>query len=47
MLYDYKFVGDVNNSYILRPLWTLLRIKFNPSSDINLFDENVSKYVFE
>lgn len=48
MLYDYKFVGGLNNSYVFETFRGIAyEIKFKPSDYINLFDEHVSKYIFE
>jgi hypothetical protein len=46
--YNYTFLGGVNNSYtFVTKVGIIYEIKFKPSSYINLFDENVSKYIFE
>lgn len=48
MLYDYKFVGGLNNSYVFETFRGIAyEIKFKPSDYINLFDAVISKYIFE
>lgn len=48
MLYSYDFIGGENNSYaFVTKIGIAYEIKFKPSDYINLFDAEVSKYIFE
>lgn len=48
MLYDFNFIGGVNNSYVFETNRGIIyEIKFKPSSYIKIFDKNVSEYIFE
>jgi hypothetical protein len=48
MQYNYDFLGGRNNSYVfVTQLGITYEIKFKPSSYINLFDENISDFIFE
>ena len=48
MLYDYKFIGGLNNSYVFETNASIIyEIKFKPSNYINLFDKNISEFIFE
>ena len=48
MQYKYDFIGGLNNSYVFETSRKIIyEIKFKPSDYINLFDEEVSKYIFE
>ena len=48
MQYKYDFIGGLNNSYVFETSRKIIyEIKFKLSDYINLFDEEVSKYIFE
>jgi hypothetical protein len=48
MQYSYDFLGGENNSYaFVTKIGIAYEIKFKPSTYINLFDDGVSKYIFE
>ena len=48
MQYKYDFIGGLNNSYVFETSRKIIyEIKFKPSDYINLFDAEVSKYIFE
>jgi hypothetical protein len=48
MQYKYEFIGGLNNSFVFETVSKIVyEIKFKPSSYINLFDKNVSEYIFE
>jgi Family of unknown function (DUF6169) len=48
MHYKYDFIGGLNNSYVFETTRGIVyEIKFKPSDYINLFDDEVSKYIFE
>ncbi|QBN19377.1 DUF6169 family protein [Flavobacterium nackdongense] len=48
MQYDFIFLGGKNNSYVFETIRGIVyEIKFKPSSYINLFDENISDFIFE
>lgn len=48
MQYDFEFLGGQNNSYVFETIRGIVyEIKFKPSSYINLFDENISDFIFE
>jgi hypothetical protein len=48
MLYEFKFLGGINNSYVFETIRGIVyEIKFKPSSYINLFDADVSEFIFE
>lgn len=48
MLYSYDFAGGENNSFVfVTKIGIAYEIKFKPSDYINLFDAEVSKYIFE
>jgi hypothetical protein len=48
MQYKYEFIGGLNNSFIFETVNKIVyEIKFKPSDYINLFDAEVSKYIFE
>lgn len=48
MQYDFEFIGGVNNSYVFETIRNIVyEIKFKPSSYINLFDKNISEFIFE
>jgi hypothetical protein len=48
MLYDYKFLGGLNNSYVFETnIGIVYEIKFKPSSYVNIFDKSVSEFIFE
>lgn len=48
MLYSYDFIGGENNSYaFVTKIGIAYEIKFKPSNYINLFDDNVSDFIFE
>ena len=48
MLYSYDFIGGENNSYVfVTKIGIAYEIKFKPSTYINLFDKEVSEFIFE
>jgi hypothetical protein len=48
MQYKYDFIGGLNNSYVFETSRKIIyEIKFKPSDYINLFNDEVSKYIFE
>ena len=48
MQYKYDFIGGLNNVYVFETSKKIIyEIKFKPSDYINLFNDEVSKYIFE
>jgi hypothetical protein len=48
MQYSYEFLGGINNSYtFVTKIGIIYEIKFKPTDYINMFDSDVSKFMYE